>query len=152
MIGEKDIQEIVEYIIQDTDYFLIDVSVKPGNRINVVLDRFSGINIDHCADISRKIENELDTNEAFELQVSSPGLTEAFKVFEQYQKNLGKQVKVIFYNGTVKQGTLEDVNERGIKLKENPKKAKKGKPAPIKNDLIKINFSDIKATKLIIDF
>ena len=52
------------------------------------------ITIEQCIAISRNVEHNLDREEEdFELQVSSPGLTESFKVFEQYKKYTGRNIE-----------------------------------------------------------
>ena len=80
--------------------FIVEITVKPGNKIIVSIDSFTGIAIDDCVAISRSIEANFDRDiEDYELEVSSAGLTQPFKVFQQYQKNIGKNVEILFKNG-----------------------------------------------------
>ena len=71
------------------DQFIVEVTVGQANRISVLLDSETGITIDDCIQVSRHIESNLDREaEDFELQVSSAGLGQPFKVHRQYIKNL----------------------------------------------------------------
>ena len=80
MIEKTKIQQLVEEKL-DEDMFIVDVSVNERNVIHVFIDSFNGLTIDQCVAISRHVEHSLDRDEEdFELQVSSPGLTESFKV------------------------------------------------------------------------
>ena len=81
MISTEKVRQLVSGILESTDIFEVEVSVKPGNKIVVLVDKLEGITIDECANISRGIEEKLDRNiEDYELEVSSPGLTQPFKV------------------------------------------------------------------------
>ena len=59
------------------------------NQIEVLIDSSDGISIKNCISLSRHIESALDRDENnFSLQVASAGLSEPFKVFQQYKKIL----------------------------------------------------------------
>ena len=58
------------------------------------------VTINDCVELSRHIESNLDReNEDFELNVSSAGLDQPFKVFRQYLKNINKDISVIKTDG-----------------------------------------------------
>lgn len=154
MITNAQIKDIVLQTLAGTDIFVVDASVRPGNRIMVELDRLEGITIDQCADISRAIEKHLNRDaEDFELEVSSPGLTQPFKVKEQYFKNVGKKIEVLLANGNKLKGTLVNMNDQSISLDtEITRKAegKKKKQTTVENTVI--NYTDIKSAKVVITF
>jgi len=112
------------------------------------------VSIDQCVEISRLVERSLDRDtDDFELQVSSPGLDQPFRVIQQYEKNLGREVEVIKNDGTKFTGTLKEINEENfiIEVKKRVKvEGKKKKQLQI-NDLA-IQFDEIKATKVVISF
>ncbi len=141
---------MVEENIAGTEKFIVDVSVNPGNRIVVEIDSPQGVNISDCTTIHRFIESKLDRNvEDFELTVSSPGLEEPFKILKQYQKNLGRKVRVVQKTGIVSEGELSKANEDEIVVTQEIKEKINGKKQrSIK--LLNISFDKIKATKLII--
>ena len=62
------------------------------NVIEIYIDAPNHILIVDCVELSRYVEGCLDREkDDFELQVSSPGATEAFKVVPQYKKYVGKR-------------------------------------------------------------
>lgn len=134
--------------------FLVDVSVNTANVIHVEVDSFLGLTIDQCVAISRHIEGNLDReNEDFELQVSSPGADQPFKVKEQYLKNRGREVEVTLTAGSVLKGILTDSNDEGMILETTSKVKEEGKN---KKELVTerkaIPYSEIKKTRVIISF
>lgn len=134
--------------------FLVDVSVNSANVIHVEVDSFTGLTIDQCVAISRHIEGNLDREtEDFELQVSSPGADQPFKVKEQYRKNQGREVEVTLTSGVVLKGLLFDSDEEGMILETSAKMKVEGKN---KKELVTerkaIPYSEIKKTRVIISF
>src|SRR5665213_3445944 len=100
MMSASHIREIAEKKVTENKSFLVDVTVSASNKIKVTIDNFEGLAIDECVNMSRWIESQLDRDtEDFELEVSSPGLDQPFKVIRQYQKNIGKEVDVKFIDG-----------------------------------------------------
>lgn len=117
MITDEKIIELVQQQIQETDIFLVEAVVKPGNMIRVHVDRPEGISIDECVRISRFLNGELDRDvEDFSLEVSSPGVSEPFKVKQQYEKNVGRTIEVRLEDGDRLEGKLESVAEEAIVL------------------------------------
>lgn len=138
----------------DDGMFLVDVSVNSANVIHVEVDSFTGLTIDQCVAISRHIEGNLDREtEDFELQVSSPGADQPFKVKEQYRKNQGREVEVTLTSGVVLKGMLVDSGEEEMILETSAKVKVEGKN---KKELVTerkaIPYSEIKKTRVIISF
>ncbi|MCM1504169.1 MAG: ribosome assembly cofactor RimP [Muribaculum sp.] len=134
MIDKTLLKETVEKAIDGTSIFLVDLQVNPGNNIVVEIDSPDGIDIDTCADITRKIEAEFDRDkEDYELEVGSAGLTSPFKVKGQYLKNIGNQVEVLTKDGKKIKGTLTSVSDiDGTFTVETVKKVKEpGKKKPV---------------------
>jgi ribosome maturation factor RimP len=154
MITKESIQAITNSVLENTELFPVEINVKPGNRIVVYLDKLEGITIEECADISQKIESHLNRDvEDFELEVSSPGLTQPFKVKQQYFKNVGKDVDVVLTTGEKIKGKLITMNDNSIEI-EFLKKVKKEGSKKTEKILTKenINYSNIKSTKVSLDF
>ncbi len=132
--------------------FPVSVSVSPKNEIKVYVDGMNGVCIDDCVDISRYIESHLDRDEEdFELTVSSAGLDQAFRVREQYGKNIGREVKVVTREGETFRGTLLEAGETGFSLRLLAKKVKKG-ALPQEAEVLDFLYSSVKETKLVITF
>ena len=119
MLSRGRILDIIQQKIDDDGYFIVDVDIKQGGRIVVAIDGDHGVGIDYCVEISRLIEGSLDREEEdFELEVSSPGIGQPFKVHRQYVKNIGRQVEVLTKSGEKYSGELLSVNDGGFVIKE----------------------------------
>ena len=154
MISKDIVRNIVLAIVRETSIFLVDVSVNSANRIIVKVDHPEGITIDECVNISRAIESGLDREtEDFELEVSSPGLTEPLKVMEQYRKNCGRQVDVVKCDGQKINGVLQYADDDGIVLQVKAKirEAEQKRSKTVMQTVV-LKFSDIKTTKVTINF
>lgn len=140
MITTEQIKELVSQYIGGTDIFLVEVLVKPGNAITVHVDRPEGISIEECVKISRYLNENLDREiEDYSLEVSSPGLGGAFRVKQQYEKNLGRDIEVLYTDGIKVTGKLQEVKEDGVVLN-------------VKGGDEKIPFEEIKTAKAKITF
>ncbi|MEN9960161.1 MAG: hypothetical protein RL045_412 [Bacteroidota bacterium] len=80
---------------------LVDFSVSQGTKrtlVTILVDTLEGVTIDQCALMSRKlahfIEEGVLIEDAYNLEVSSPGLDFPLSQGWQFQKNLGRKVKV----------------------------------------------------------
>lgn len=154
MITVDRIQKIAEEKLVESTNFIVDIAVKPGNKIIVLLDNDNGVSISDCVAMSRHIESNLDREaEDFELNVMSPGLSEPFKILRQYQKNIGKQIDVVTKEGKKISGKLLKASNLEIVLESKSKErlaGKKGKQLIINN--INLTFNQIKETKIVISF
>ena len=153
MIEKAEVKQLVEEKL-DENMFLVEITVNENNVINVFIDSYNGLTIDQCVNISRHVEHSLDREEEdFELSVSSPGLTESFKVKEQYHKYKGKSVEVVTSEGSKLTGILLQVNENGIELETSSKEKLEGhkkKQLIIKKHQLK--YESIKSAKAVISF
>lgn len=139
---KKTIAQIAEQHLKDETYFIVDVVVKGvqgKTKILVLLDSDEGVNIDDCAQLSRKIGGELEENEvldiAYILEVSSPGLDHPLSMDRQYLKNIGRKLRVHTIEGTVCEGKLLEFNNQVLCLetleKEKNKKVSKKVEVPL---------------------
>jgi ribosome maturation factor RimP len=145
-------REKIEYIIKDLTekrgIFIVSVQVSASNKITLLVDSMKGIQIQDCAQISRAIESGLEEEQVdFELEVSSPGLDEPFKVKQQYLKNIGREVMVLFKDGKSFKGKLLEADEHGFKVEEAMGKKPKKEVSLATRDFI---FSDDIKVKVII--
>jgi len=102
------IKKLIEEKIRGTECFLVEVKISPS-KIMVYLDKSPGISLDDCITMTRYLQEQLDSTdvlEQYELEVSSPGLDEPFKVAEQYGKNIGEEVSVVTFDGMKHTGIL----------------------------------------------
>lgn len=117
MITKAEIIHLAEEALAGTDRFIVEVLVKMDNVIMVFIDADSSVTIDHCVELSRYIEHQLDREtEDFELRVSSAGLDHPFKLMRQYTKNIGLPVQVVLTDGEKHIGKLLSADEKGISI------------------------------------
>lgn len=154
MIEKRRIQQLVDdFIAKEKGFFLVSLKVGGGNQIEVRVDSFEGIKMGDCVRLSRHIEGSLDREEEdFSLQVASAGLGEPFKVFQQYEKNIGRKVDVKLKGGEKILGKmLSAIADEGIVLEtKNREKIGKKKQVVVKEH--KLAFEQIDQTKIVISF
>ena len=153
MLQEK-VKELLDAgLAEDESLFLIDFSISPDNRINVIIDGDHGVTVTDCIKISRSIEHNLDREEVdFSLEVASAGATAPMKMPRQYKKNIGRKLAVETTE-TKFEGNLTAVNDEHIVLEwkaREPKPIGKGKVTVQKRQ--EIEFSDIKKAKVVLKF
>ena len=116
------VEELVMPIIVEGNFELVDVEyVKEGANwyLRVYADKEGGINIDDCVTISRALEAKLDEKDVIEdayiLEVSSPGLGRQLKKDRDYKRHLGDEIEFKLYKARNKQkefeGILKDFDE-----------------------------------------
>lgn len=132
---EQHCTELVTPIIEENNFELVDVEyVKEGQDyyLRVYADKEGGINIDDCVLISRALEAKLDEadkiQDAYILEVSSPGLTRPLKKDKDFKRSIGKLVEIKLYkavNGSKElEGVLKDYSETQITICEEEDEAK----------------------------
>ena len=101
---EKKTEDLVQPILDTGGYELVDIEyVKEGaNRyLRIYADKEGGISIDDCVAISRSLEAKLDEEDfiedAYILEVSSPGLGRPLKKEKDFARSIGKNVEVKLY-------------------------------------------------------
>ena len=158
MLNKEQIIELLQPYLEDDRIFIVEVKTTEGKtrqNITILLDTDEGIKIEECASVSRRFAHFVETNElvaeAYNLEVSSPGFDQPLTLKRQYVKNIGRNLKVNLTGGGEKVGTLENVTEEGIVLKEEVKKTKSKKIVEPVSDTL-IPFETIQQAKVQISF
>ena len=142
-----------EALKEDESLFLIDFSITPDNKINIILDGDKGVTLQDCMNISRAIEHNLDRDAVdFSLEVASAGATAPIRMARQYKKNIGRKLDVKTQDGSF-EGNLIAVTADNITLEwkaREPKPVGKGKVTVQKKQEIAI--SDIQEAKVVLKF
>ncbi|MBP3718133.1 MAG: ribosome maturation factor RimP [Eubacterium sp.] len=90
----------VEYVKEGSDYYL-----------RVYIDKSGGVNIDDCVLITKSLNEKLDADDfiedAYILEVSSPGLTRKLKKDKEFEKSIGKLIRVKLYKA--EEGSKEHI-------------------------------------------
>jgi ribosome maturation factor RimP len=154
MITVDRVTKLVEEKMEGTDMFIVELSVKPGNKIEILVDRDSGLALEDCLSVSRHVEGNLDRElEDYSLDVSSPGVGKPLKLKRQYVKNVGRTVNVKRTDGTIVEGVLVSSDEEKIVVHTRTKEeveGKKGKKWVERDE--EIAFDAISETKIVISF
>ena len=147
------IKELLEAKFADNNCYLVEIKTNPhNNQIRVFMDCDTGLTIRTCEETSRYLEHYLDQDEQlagkYILEVSSPGLDEPLKLKRQYNKNIGRGIRLILTNGGTKEGKLLHSNEDNIRIEEEVKGEKK------KRELVEttVPYNDIKSAKITVNF
>ncbi len=149
MITKGHIRELAEQHLQGTDKYVVDVVVKAGNVITIVIDSDTSVVIDDCSHLSKFVESSLDRDqEDFELRVTSYGADKPLILTRQYVKNLGRQLVVTKKDEQKVKGKLLSADQNGITLEPTPDKKKKESIA----EPIKIAYNDIDQAKIVLSF
>jgi len=154
MITRESVTKLIEQKIAETDMFIVDVTVRPGNVIDVTLDSDAGITIEACTGVHRHLLHEMDREvEDYSLEVSSPDLTKPLMVLRQYIKNIGRDLAVKKADKSKIEGRLLAANEQEITLLTEQKEevpGKKGKKLVERE--ITIPFTEMTEAKVMIRF
>ncbi len=154
MITADQIRTLVEEKIAGTDLFIVDIIVKPGNKIEIFIDRDSGLALEDCLSVSRHVEGSLDREkEDFALDVSSPGVGKPLKLKRQYFKNIGRTVEVKLSEGGKLEGTMTGATEEAITVLTKSKEEVEGKKGKkwVERELT-LSYDQIIETKITISF
>ncbi|MDD6628344.1 MAG: ribosome maturation factor RimP [Lachnospiraceae bacterium] len=105
----------VEYVKEGSDWYL-----------RAYIDKPEGVNINDCENVSRALSDVLDTEDyiedAYILEVSSPGLGRTLKKDRHLEKSLGEEVEIRTYKPIDKQkefsGILKAYDKDTVTIEE----------------------------------
>lgn len=105
------------------ELFLVSIEVGNNYNIKIFVDAEEGsLPIRKCVRVSRHLEEYLDVDdsvaEKYTLEVSSPGLENALKIPKQYQKLIGKILRIRTYEEDNFTAELLEANEEYIVVKD----------------------------------
>ena len=97
----EQVESQIQRIVESEGLELVHIDYKKQGRgflLRVDIDKEGGVNIDDCQLVSQQISTWLDVEDPipaeYELQVSSPGLDRKFYRNSDYQKFIGRLVRV----------------------------------------------------------
>lgn len=120
------IEEVVQPVLRDHGLELVDLEWR-GRRPRAVLrlfvDKAGGIGIGDCARVSREVGDVLDASalidEAYDLEVSSPGLDRPLRKEREYRWAVGKRVCCWLAGGREVRGRLAGVSDARLVLDQD---------------------------------
>lgn len=149
------VEKMLDGVLPEGDLFLVGVTVSDSPvkpKVTVMADGDQGISIDQCASISRRlakrIEEQMGEEFSFVLEVTSPGIDMPLTSPRQYQRNVGRKLKLKLKDDSEKVGLLNEVTENGILLTEESK----GKNKKLAAEPTTISFADIVKANIVISF
>ena len=148
---ESKTEELVQPLVDKNKFELVDVEyVKEAgtNYLRVYIDKEGGITIDDCETISRALSDLLDEkdyiNEAYILEVSSPGLGRPLKKDKDFARSIGEEVDVKLFKPIERQkefsGILESYNDTEVIIRLD------------EDTVMNFNRKDIALIRLAFDF
>ena len=118
--GERQhlIEEVVQPVLLDHGLTLVDLEWRghrPRGVLRLFVDKPSGVRIDDCQRVSREIGDVLDASavlaeEAYDLEVSSPGLERQLRKDRELRWAVGKRVRCWLAGGEEVRGKLAGVD------------------------------------------
>lgn len=103
-IYEQKAEALVTPIVEKYGFELVDVEyVKEGGNfyLRAYVDKPGGITVDDCEIVSREFSDKLDEadfiDEAYIMEVSSPGLGRPLKKEKDFKRSMGEEVEIRTY-------------------------------------------------------
>jgi len=101
MARESQLNEMIAPVVESMGFVfwgLEFISQGKHSTLRVFIDHADGINVDHCAQVSRQISSVLDVedpiSQVYNLEVSSPGMDRPLFTLEQYASLAGHIIDV----------------------------------------------------------
>ncbi|NCB94229.1 MAG: ribosome maturation factor RimP [Clostridia bacterium] len=124
---EQKAEALAAPIVSDFGFELVDVEyVKEAGTwyLRLYIDKEGGITVVDCEQVSRLFSEKLDEedfiDDAYIMEVSSPGLGRPLKKEKDYIRNMGKEVEVRTYRPINKQkeffGTLSAYDDNSVTI------------------------------------
>lgn len=122
---EQRTEELVLPVIEENKFELVDVEyVKEAGTwyLRVYIDKPGGITIDDCEIVSRRLSDIMDEHDfiddAYILEVSSPGLGRPLKKDKDFARSIGEEVELKTYKAIDKRkefkGLLKAFDEKTV--------------------------------------
>lgn len=154
IVLKEQIEKLVNDNLESEQHFLVDIVIsaqKGPKKVLILLDGDEGINIDDCAKLSRKVGNIVEEEgiieDAYRLEVSSPGLDHPIVLVRQYIKNIGRNVRITTNEGEQREGILLNASDTEVTIEEE-----KGKGSKKEKSEVIFAFDDIKKTEILVKF
>lgn len=105
------IQQLAQRVVEAEGMELVEIEFKTGKSrklLRVFIDKAGGVTVSDCENVSQQLGTLLDVHDllkdAYILEVSSPGVDRPLKSDRDYQRALGRWVR-IYVNGSDQQAT-----------------------------------------------
>src|SRR3989454_2118097 len=110
---QLEIEGVVQPVLRDHGLMLVDLEWRPRRprgALRLFVDKPGGVGIDDCQRLSREVADVLDASalieEAYDLEVSSPGLDRQLRTDREFRWASGNRVRCWLAGGQEARGTL----------------------------------------------
>jgi ribosome maturation factor RimP len=117
------IEEVIEPVLRDHGLELVELEWRrhrPRGLLRVFVDKPGGVGIQDCERVSREVGDLLDVagliEDAYNLEVSSPGLDRVLRSEREYRWARGKRVQCWLSDGREMRGRLIEVGTERLVL------------------------------------
>src|SRR5207244_12355247 len=114
---QLEIEGVVQPVLRDHGWMLVDLEWRPRRPRGVLrlfVDKPGGVGIDDCQRLSREVGDVLDASalieEAYDLEVSSPGLDRQLRTDREFRWAVGKRVCCWLAGGEEVRGRLRGLD------------------------------------------
>ena len=146
----REVCALIEPILDEIEIELVDIEYlfEQGRWIlRIYVDKSGGITLDHCTRVSREIDDLIEVKDIFHqeyvLEISSPGLNRRLKKEKDFQRAVGKDMKIRMATPLEGQrnfrGNLQSFKDGILCLS-------------VKDDLILLSYGDVEKANLVYDF
>jgi ribosome maturation factor RimP len=97
----KQVEAVALPVLKELGFELVEVLYRreqTGWILRLAIDKQDGISLDDCASVSREISQLLDiedfVDQAYSLEVSSPGLNRPLKSMAEFERFVGRLAKI----------------------------------------------------------
>lgn len=118
---QKALEKLFQPLLESRGVELVELVITGGQRrklVRIYVDRSNGITIGECAELSRNLADVLDTHDPIDgtyvLEVSSPGLTRPLKNDRDFERALGKSVKLVVDGQGTQIGVLQSISAQHL--------------------------------------
>ena len=126
-VYEQKAEALLLPIIEANNFELVDVEyVKEGSNwyLRAYIDKEGGISVDDCEVVSRAFSDKLDEedfiDDAYIMEVSSPGLGRPLKKEKDYKRSMGKELEIRTYRAINREkefyGILKSYDENSVNI------------------------------------
>ncbi len=121
------LNQLIGQVVEPMGYELVGIEYRRGGDsglLRVYIDRDGGIMLDDCVAVSRQLSAMLDVEdplqEAYQLEVSSPGMDRPLFVKEHFERFSGSKVRIKLrmklHGRRNFEGILKGVQDEGVML------------------------------------
>ncbi len=122
-------EEVVEPVLRDHGLELVDLEWRPHRPRGVLrlfVDKPGGVGIVDCEHVSRELGDVLDASglilDAYDLEVSSPGLDRQLRKDREYRWAIGKRIRCWLAGGEEMRGRLVEVADERLTIEQDDKR------------------------------